>query len=138
MLLWLIWKSGAPFCMNYNYFIIPMHKWTYSFIYYLITRLIVIDIAPLTMFFCNCPLFCKLICNWPPLKHISFITKCLLVCCDFWHKSPLCYLEILKLPEQFIPNCPPNMWLLVLIAYIISFCKLNFCFFSVFRNLQGA
>ena len=38
-----------------------------------ITRLIVIDIAPLTVLFCNCPL----------LKDISFNTKCFLVWCDW-------------------------------------------------------
>ena len=37
-----------------------------------ITWLIVIDIAPLTVLFCNYPL----------LKDISFNTKCLLVLCD--------------------------------------------------------
>ena len=44
----------------------------------LITRLIVIDIAPLTVLFYNYPLFC----NYPLLKDISFNTKCLLVSCD--------------------------------------------------------
>ena len=44
----------------------------------IITRLIVIYIAPLPVSFCNCPLFC----NCPPLKDISFNTKCLLVWCD--------------------------------------------------------
>ena len=44
----------------------------------LITRLIVIDIAPLAVLFCNWPLFC----NWLLLKDITFNTKCLLVWCD--------------------------------------------------------
>ena len=38
-----------------------------------ITRLIEINIAPLTVWFCNCPL----------LNDISFNTKCLLVWCDW-------------------------------------------------------
>ena len=43
-----------------------------------ITRLIVIDVAPLAVLFCICPAFC----NCPLLKDISFNTKCLLVWCD--------------------------------------------------------
>ena len=39
---------------------------------HLITRLIVLNIAPLTVLFCNCPLF----------KDINFNTKCLLVWFD--------------------------------------------------------
>ena len=51
----------------------------------LITRLIVIYIALLTVLFCNYPLFCN--CpladvNCPLLKDISFSTKCLLVWCN--------------------------------------------------------
>ena len=43
-----------------------------------ITRLIVINILPLTELFCNFPMFC----NCPLLKDITFNTKCLLVWCD--------------------------------------------------------
>ena len=54
----------------------------------MIARLIVIDTAPLTELFCNCPLFL----NWPAtnfncplLKDIRFNTKCLLV----WYGWPV-------------------------------------------------
>ena len=96
----------------------------------IIARLIiVIDIAPLMMLFCNCLLFCNcplVDCNCLLLKYISFNTKCFyrwfLCSANFWDKSPLQYLEILKLPlfysgnfkifknalGQFIQNCPPK------------------------------
>ena len=47
----------------------------------IITSLIVVDIAPLTVLFCNCPLIC--IC--PLLNDISFNTKCLF----FWSDYPV-------------------------------------------------
>ena len=53
----------------------------------IVTRLIVIDITPLTVFYNTVVLRCftiarSLICNCPLLKGISFSTKCLLVWCD--------------------------------------------------------
>ena len=51
----------------------------------LITRLIVIDIAPLTVLFRNCRCIViarSLICNCPLLKDININTKYLLVRCD--------------------------------------------------------
>ena len=59
------------FCFSY-FASIHCMKAEYFHITLIITRLIGIDIAPLTVLFCNCP----------PLKDISFNTKCLLVWCD--------------------------------------------------------
>ena len=79
----------------------------------LIARFIVIDIAPLTVLFCSCPLFCNwppLICNCPLLKDVSSNKKCLfdvltsdhmLSSGDFWYKSLSQFLKI-------IPNRPPK------------------------------
>ena len=81
----------------------------------IITRLIVISIAPLTELFCKCSLFC----NCPLLKDISFNTKCLLVgkinhmirtnnpifgSVDLGDKWFLWSLKILKLPWLIAVN----------------------------------
>ena len=52
------------------------------YITWLMAQFVVIDIAPLTVLFCNHQLFAySLICNWPPLKKNNFNPKCLLVWC---------------------------------------------------------
>ena len=110
----------------------------------IIARLIiVIDIAPLMMLFCNCLLFCNcpfVDCNCLLLKYISFNTKCFyrwfLCSANFWDKSPLQYLEILKLPlftraiskfskmhsGSLSKIALPNIWLLVEITVLIYRC----------------
>ena len=52
---------------------------TKHYITWLITQFVVIDIAPLTVLFCNHSCFLislSLICNWLLLKDISFNAKC--------------------------------------------------------------
>ena len=59
-------------------------KWEVT-IYIIITRFIVINIAPLTELFCNWRLFCNCPlddCKYLLFKNISFNTKCLLVWCN--------------------------------------------------------
>ena len=76
-----------------------------------ITQLIVINIAPLTVLFCNC----ELICNCPLLKNISFNFKFfvglkwltsnhMFGLGNFWDKSPSWFLKILKLPSFYSGN----------------------------------
>ena len=85
----------GPTCPNFGQ--IRFNKCYFQFFFYsrltwislqillLITRLIVINIASLTVLFCSCLLFVtarSLIYNCSPLKDISFNTKCLLVWCN--------------------------------------------------------
>ena len=102
----------------------------------LTTRLIVMDIAQLTVLFFNCPL----ICNCPLLNDIIFNDFfCLLWLnsnhmfglSDFGDKSPLWFLKILKLvisklaiskfskmhSGNLSQTALPDMWLLVLIQH---------------------
>ena len=53
-------------------------RYSQNIITSMITLLIVIDLTPLTVIYCNCPLCC----NCPLLRDISFNTNCLLVWCD--------------------------------------------------------
>ena len=100
-------------------------------LFFIITGLIVIEIAPLTVLFCNCPLF----------KDISFNAKCLLLWCDepvitclvraifginhlrdFWKIRNF---KIFKNGlDQLFQITLPNMWLLVLIIKFL-YSKLN-------------
>ena len=116
----------------------------------IITRLIVIDITPLTMVFCSCPLFC----NYPLadlqlsavkryyFQYKVFVGLVLLTSNYMFHsgnfrdKSTSWFLKILKLPSfysgnfkffknalgQLIPNCPSK--------HVITSTNFNACIYS--------
>ena len=91
-------------------------------IFNIITRLIIINIAPITELFCNWPLICNCLLLKVCVRLVRLTSNRMFGSGDFWDKSSSWFLKILKLPSfhssnfkffknalgQFIQNCPPK------------------------------
>ena len=95
---------------------------------WLITRLVVLDIALLMVLFCDCPLICNSLFHYKVFVGLVWLTSNLMFGLgNFLDKSLSWFLKILKLPSFYSINFEsfmhlgnlsqiilPNMWLLVL------------------------
>ena len=91
-------------------------------IFNIITRLIIINIAPIAELFCNWPLICNCLLLKVCVCLVRLTSNRMFGSGDFWDKSSSWFLKILKLPSfhssnfkffknalgQFIQNCPPK------------------------------